>query len=196
MNRIVGVVAVVPGIGSLLVGISSIFSTSLDNVREYFATGDTVEMQTARSVLYNYRYIKIKYGKTVYDEDFDQWVQQEEIQNHPILKVTSKKEIFAASELTLDFFQMWGLLQSKGFLPMWVFETASGYSIIKLHQAVEDILTEKRKTNSFYGQQFSLLCKRITKKYKKAVRLCAEKEKHFISQKLDAEYIQMQTICK
>ena len=67
VNRIVGIVAIISGVGSLLVGISSIFSTSLDNVREYYATGDTVEMARARIVLFNYRYINIKYGKSVYD---------------------------------------------------------------------------------------------------------------------------------
>lgn len=196
INIIVGVVAIISGIGSLLVGISSIFSTSLDNVREYFSTGDTVAMEKARSILYNYRYIKIKYGKTIYDEDFDQFAQQQEIQEHPMLRTTNKEEILSAAETTLDFFQMWGLLQGKGFLPMWVFETASGYSILKLHQAVEDILTEKRKTNPFYGQQFSFLCDRIKKKYKKVILQCIESEKLYIAQNLDIKSINLETILK
>lgn len=184
MNRIVGIVAIISGLGSLLVGVASIFSTSLDNVREYFATGDTNEMEEARRVLYNYRYIKIKYGKSIFHKDFDLWAQQLEKQTDSVLSVTTKEEIIAAAGVTMNFFQMWGLLQNKGFLPMWVFETASGYSIIKLHQAIEDILYDRRETNPFYGQQFSWLCTRILKKYKKAIRKCVCNEKEYMMQEL------------
>lgn len=182
MNRIVGIVAIISGLGSLLVGVASIFSTSLDNVREYFATGDTNEMEEARRVLYNYRYIKIKYGKKLCDKDFDTWAQQ--LERDGVLVATTRAEVISAAGVTMNFFQMWGLLQNKGFLPMWVFETASGYSIIKLHQAIEDILYDRRETNPFYGQQFSWLCARILKKYKKAIRLCVGNEKQYMLQEL------------
>ena len=69
INRIVGVVAIISGVGSMIMGIASVLSASLDNVREYYATGDTKEMSDARRVLYNYRYIKIKFGKSIYDKE-------------------------------------------------------------------------------------------------------------------------------
>ena len=75
MEGIVGIVAIISGMGSLLVGVSSIFTTSLDNVREYFATGEDPEIADARHVLYNYRNLKIKYGKSVYDADFEEWLK-------------------------------------------------------------------------------------------------------------------------
>ena len=117
MDSVVGVVAIVSGIGSVIMGVSSIFSTSLDNVREYYATGDSDAMRQARGVLYNYRYIKIKYGKTIFDEDFDEWAKSLP-QGEGIAHSTTKKEILAAASTTNDFFQMWGLLQHKNFLPM------------------------------------------------------------------------------
>ena len=46
MEGIVGIVAIISGMGSLLVGVSSIFTTSLDNVREYFATGEDCATKT------------------------------------------------------------------------------------------------------------------------------------------------------
>ena len=75
MERIVGIVAIISGMGSVLVGVSSIFTTWLDNVREYFDTGEKPEIADARKVLYNYRNLKIKYGKTVNDSDFDEWIE-------------------------------------------------------------------------------------------------------------------------
>lgn len=184
MNRLVGIVAIISGLGSLLMGIASIFSTSLDNVREYYATGDTPDMSNARHVLYNYRYIKMKYGKSVFDADFDVWAQQIPEEEDKALHKTNCQEIFDAMGLTTNFFQMWGLLQSKGFLPMWVFETASGYSIIKLHESVEDILKDRRETNPFYGMQFTHLCERIARKYKKAICQCVDNEREYIIREL------------
>lgn len=181
VNRIVGIVAIVSGVGSLFVGVASMFSTSLDNVREYYATGDAKELCDARHVLYNYRYIRMKYEKSIYDEDFNEWAK--EIKDKEI-KPTTKEEVFAAAVITFDFFQMWGLLQSKGFLPMWVFETASGYSIIKLCEACEDILRESCATNPFYAGQFKALCIRIDRKYRKAVTICREVEKDYIQKNL------------
>ena len=184
INRIVGVVAIVSGIGSVVMGIASILSASLDNVREYYATGDTSEMANARRILYHYRYIKIKYGKSIYDGDFDEWVKENIASDDTVLYVTNKKEILSAASLVTNFFQMWGLLQYKGFLPIWVFETASGYSIIKLYEAVEDIVREKRSSNPFYAGQFRELCVRINAKYRKAIIECRSNETKYIREEL------------
>lgn len=185
INRIVGIVAIISGLGSLLVGISSIFSTSLDNVREYYATGDTKEMSDSRYVLYNYRYIKLKYGKTIFDEDFDEWAKSDVVLNDKGLKPTSTNEILDAAGIQINFFQMWGLLQSKGFLPIWVFETASGYSIFKLYEAVNEIIADRMKTNPFYAGQFRDLCKRIEAKNKKAFIECRKTEEEYIGKELE-----------
>lgn len=185
VNRIVGIVAIISGIGSLLVGVSSIFSTSLDNVREYYSTGDTPEMSKARAVIYNYRYIKLKYSKTVYDQDFDEWVKENVDGKESFLLPTNKKEIFEAADITANFFQMWGLLQYKGFLPIWVFETSSGYSILKLHEGIEDILEFERRNNPFFGGQFTDLCFRIYARNKKAIKTCFDREEKHIKKELD-----------
>ncbi|MBO7274531.1 MAG: hypothetical protein J6V22_06715, partial [Clostridia bacterium] len=184
INRIVGIVAIISGIGSVIMGISSIFTSSLDNVREYYATGDTEKMVDARKVLYNYRYIKIKYGKTISDDDFDKWIKENIETSQTVLSSTTKQEIQSAASVVADFFQMWGLLQNKGFLPIWVFETASGYSIIKLYEAIDDIVIQARATNPFYAGQFQNLCIRINSKYRKAILECRKREIEYMRQKL------------
>ena len=68
---------------------------------------------------------------------------------------------------------MWGLLQSKHYLPMWVFDTASGYSIVKLFEGVQDIIEYKRKYhNPNYADQFIFLYKKILKRYSKEISEC------------------------
>jgi hypothetical protein len=165
-------------------GISSIFTSSLDNVREYYATGDTEKMVDARKVLYNYRYIKIKYGKTISDDDFDKWIKENIETSQTVLSSTTKQEIQSAASVVADFFQMWGLLQNKGFLTIWVLETASGYSIIKLYEAIDDIVIQARATNPFYAGQFQNLCIRINSKYRKAILECRKREIEYMRQKL------------
>ena len=161
------------------------FSSTLDNVREYFS-GDSEKTVEERHTLYNYRYIKMKYKKSIYDEDFDEWVQNN-IDGNGVIKKTTRDEILDAAYVTLDAFQMWGLLQYKNFLPIWVFETASGYSIIKLYEATFDIIQEESRTNPFYAGHFKGLCERINAKYKKAIRICRECESEFVKENLGIE---------
>ena len=192
INRIVGIVAIISGLGSLLVGISSIFTTSLDNVREYFASGEKPEIADSRHKLYNYRNIKIKYGKTVYDADFDEWHNETFTKEDKDFYIEGgKDEIFKAASRVANFYQMWGLLQSRSFLPIWVFDTTSGYNIIKLYQSMSDIISRKREANMLYAGHFEGLCNRINAKYKKVVRLCRDGEKELLTKKFDVENIDM-----
>ncbi len=188
MNRIVGIVAIISGLGSLLVGVSSIFTTSLDNVREYFANGEKSEIADSRHLLYNYRNIKIKYGKTVYDADFDQWIEENISKENKSFYIEGGKDaVFKAASRVANFYQMWGLLQSRNFLPIWVFDTTSGYNIIKLYQSMGDIISHKREENLLYAGHFEDLCKRIYAKYRKVIHLCRDGEQELITKKFDVE---------
>ena len=183
MERIVGIVAIISGMGSVLVGVSSIFTTSLDNVREYFDTGEEPEIADARKVLYNYRNLKIKYGKTVADPDFDEWIKENlDKDTDDQFYVEDKAAVKKASSRVLNFYQMWGLLQYRNFLPIWVFDTTSGYNMIRLYEATVDIIQQKRKSNRLYAGHFQDLCVRINKKYKDVIDACrADNRKEFIN---------------
>ena len=187
INRIVGIVAIISGMGSLLVGVSSIFTTSLDNVREYFATGENSEIADSRHILYNYRNIKIKYNKSVYDDDFDEWMKENISPENKEFYIESKDSIFTASSRVANFYQMWGLLQYRNFLPIWVFDSTSGYNMIRLYQAVEDIIERKRGFNPLYAGHFEDLCKRINKKYKKVIKQCRDSERALFIEKYGVE---------
>ena len=189
MERIVGIVAIISGMGSLLVGVSSIFTTSLDNVREYFATGEDPEIADARHVLYNYRNLKIKYGKSVYDSDFDEWVKENIKEDDKDFFVEGKEQIFKASSRVANFYQMWGLLQYRNFLPIWVFDTTSGYNMIRLYQSIADIIEHKREANGLYAGHFEDLCKRINVKYKKVIKQCREGERKLFIEKYGVKNI-------
>lgn len=187
INRIVGIVAIISGMGSLLVGVSSIFTTSLDNVREYFATGEDSEIADSRHILYNYRNIKIKYNKSVYDDDFDEWMKENISPDNKDFYIESKDSIFTASSRVANFYQMWGLLQYRNFLPIWVFDSTSGYNMIRLYQAVEDIIERKRGFNPLYAGHFEDLCKRINKKYKRVIKQCRDSERALFIEKYGVE---------
>ena len=106
MNKIAAVIAVVSGISSVILGVSSIFSTTLDNVREYFVTGDTPEHSQTRRLLYTYRNFKNKTGKNVYSPDFDEFAKDYSLDG-------KKEEIEKASSFICNFFHVWGLLAKK-----------------------------------------------------------------------------------
>ncbi len=166
INRIVGAIAIITGLSSLIMGISSIFSATLDNVREYFYTGDTVEHSSARKLIYSYRDLKMTNGISIETENFNDVVKN-------LGGDFTKEELEKVASLEINFFQMWGLLQSKHYLPMWVFDTASGYSIVKLFEGVQDIIEYKRKYhNPNYADQFIFLYKKILKRYSKEISEC------------------------
>lgn len=188
INRIIGIVASISGFGSLLVGISSIFTTSLDNVREYFSAGEKPEIADARHLLYNYRNVKIKYGKTVYDEDFDLWLEENFNKDDKDFYIEGgKEELLKAASRVANFYQTWGLLQSRNFLPIWVFDTTSGYNIIKLYQSMSDIIDRKREANMLYAAHFEDLCKRVYAKYHKVINLCRDGERDMINKKFNVK---------
>ena len=191
MEGIVGIVAIISGMGSLLVGVSSIFTTSLDNVREYFATGEDPEIADARHVLYNYRNLKIKYGKSVYDADFEEWLKENVTDEDKDFYIEGKEQVFKASSRVANFYQMWGLLQDRNFLPIWVFDTTSGYNMIRLYQSVADIIEHKREANPLYAGHFENLCKRINKKYKKVIKQCRDSERKLFLEKYNVEDIEL-----
>ena len=83
-----------------------------------------------------------------------------------------------------------------------VLETTIDYILCSDEKAVEDVLTEKRKTNPFYGSRsydnilFRDELAEIEKKYKKIILQCIESKKLYIAQNLDIKSINLETILK
>ena len=71
-----------------------------------------------------------------------------------------------ASSKIANFYQMWGLLYKNGSLPIWIFKTSAGYNLLRLYDAIEDIIKEKQKENPLYAKEFIDLCDTVKKKYK------------------------------
>lgn len=173
INKIVGAIAIITGLSSLIMGISSIFSATLDNVREYFYTGDTMEHSSARKLIYSYRDLKMEHGISIETDNFNDTIKS-------LGGDFTKEELEKVASLEINFFQMWGLLRSKHYLPMWVFDTASGYSIVKLFEGVQDIIDYKRKFhNPNYADQFNSLYNKILKRYNREITECRRVEKEY-----------------
>lgn len=67
----------------------------------------------------------------------------------------------------VNFYQLWGILNRKRYLPLWVFSGASGIRVVELYINIEKIIIKKRQINPYYGQEFEWLSYRIYRKYKK-----------------------------
>ncbi|WP_435874070.1 DUF4760 domain-containing protein [Rossellomorea vietnamensis] len=55
----------------------------------------------------------------------------------------------AASEICA-FFHFWGMMVNKGYLPLWIFKSASGPSVVRLFHLLKPYIEERRKTNNHY----------------------------------------------
>lgn len=167
LEMIVSLVAIFSGISGLVFGLMSLHTANLDNVREFFSTGDQAHIVYARSVLYEYGKYKLRTGKTYRDPEFG----FELIDMNQKTKVVSQVDIEAATSTISNFFHLWGLLTQKGYLPMWVFESSTGISVYRLYQAADDVILERRKGNPLYAQKFEWLYSAISKKYEKEIEL-------------------------
>lgn len=71
----------------------------------------------------------------------------------------------AASEIC-SFFNFWGMMVRKKFLPIWIFKSASGPSVVRLYIILNEFISERRETgNKFYAVDFEYLVKKIKSKY-------------------------------
>lgn len=59
----------------------------------------------------------------------------------------------------INFFQHWGLMARKKYLPMWVFESGAGAGVIRLYRVTEQCILDKRKANNdnTYASDFEWL---------------------------------------
>lgn len=111
---IVDIVAILSGISGILVGAASIRISNLGAVEEYFQQGDSKEYTEARRKIY----VKIEQNQKIEQDDPD------------VAAVVS-------------FFHFWGLMVKKRYLPAWVFESASGYAVIRLYEGLSDVIIER-----------------------------------------------------
>lgn len=49
----------------------------------------------------------------------------------------------------------------KKYLPLGVFESASGYAVIRLYEGLQEMIEERRKDNEKYGEYFEWLYYKI-----------------------------------
>jgi hypothetical protein len=84
-------------------------------------------------------------------------------------------DVKAASEIC-SFFHFWGMMVEKGFLPIWIFKSASGPSIVRLYYILLPYIEERRANNNkHYGEGFVYLVGKIERKYGYGVKVKVEK---------------------
>ena len=140
IKDIVNIVAILSGVSGILVGIASIRISNMGAVKEYFQQGDNKENAEARKEIYY------------------------KIDNN--IKI-DKNDRAAAS--VVSFFHFWGAMVKKHYLPVWVFDSASGHAVIRLYEGLQEMIEERRKDNSKYGEYFEWLYYKIKGRTKENV---------------------------
>lgn len=137
LQNVVNIVAIISGVSGVIMGLTSFKMANLDAVKEYFQQGDSDDFIKARKNVYKTAEEKRKIEK----------------HNENAAKVIS-------------FFHFWGLMVKKKYLPIWVFEDASGFAVVKLYRILEPHIKERRADNPYYAKHFEWLANEIKKRYK------------------------------
>ncbi len=68
--------------------------------------------------------------------------------------------------IIVNFFHHWGMLAKKHYLPMWVFNGATGNGVCRLYERTEQYIQKRQEKNQdfTYGEYFKWLYKKIKKK--------------------------------
>jgi len=141
LQIIVNIVAIVSGASGVIIGLSGFKISSLDAVKEYFQQGDAERFIKARHNIYSVS----EEGKSIEFENKD-------------------------ASIICSFFHFWGLMVRKKYLPIWVFESASGIAIIRLYDILKDFIDEHRISNPFYAEHFEWLVCSVKRKYRKRIK--------------------------
>ena len=91
--------------------------------------------------------------------------------------IKAKKHVYTTDELSVDdeqaaiivnFFHHWGLLAKKKYLPMWVFDGATGKGMLRLYERTKSYIEARQKYNNdnTYGEYFLWLYNKVQKQMK------------------------------
>ncbi len=91
--------------------------------------------------------------------------------------IASRREVYSGKYLTLqdedaayvvNFFHQWGLFTKKHYLPIWVFDGATGAGAMRLYTLCEPHIELKQKetNDETYGEYFKWLYKKLYKRGK------------------------------
>ncbi len=83
------------------------------------------------------------------------------VYNHDQFEVTDE---YAA--IIVNFFHHWGMLAKRKYLPMWVFDGATGNGAYRLYEKVYPYIQDRQKLNSDpqYGEYFTWLYLELKKR--------------------------------
>ncbi len=135
IGAISGLIGMITGLIGAITGIAGIVNNKFTAVHNFFLTMESPDFIDARHYVYN-NVIKI---------------------DDPI---SSEKAAYIT-----NFFHHWGYLAKKGFLPMWVFDSASGAGAVRLYEHTKDYIRQVREKHNdpTYAEYFEWLYLKIKK---------------------------------
>lgn len=145
---IFSIIGVITGSAGMIIGIIGIIHNRFLAVHNFFTSMEDQDFISARHYIYNRT-------EPFFVDDVDA------AQN---------------AAMIINFFQHWGLLSRKHYLPMWVFDSGSGAGTIRLYELTKNFIIQMRKKNNdpTYADEFErlymFLLKRKNKKSKKSKR--------------------------
>ena len=157
---------------AFVLSLVSLHRSRSETVRMYYDKFEGKDYKKARDILYSYRNIKVARSldrdgrdcKTFWHEalmkDIDS-VKEISKYNKKDLKLEDYDNVKSAASLIANFYQEWGILCRKRYLPMWVFDSSAGYNLIRLYLACSDFIKESRKQNVYYAKDFQWLCEKV-----------------------------------
>lgn len=125
---IFSIIGVITGSAGMIIGIIGIIHNRFLAVHNFFTSMEDQDFISARHYIYNR-------AEPFFVDDVD---------------------AARNAAMIINFFQHWGLLSRKHYLPIWVFDSGSGAGTIRLYELTKNFIIQMRKKITIQHMQMNL----------------------------------------
>lgn len=135
VDKVLTIISICISLSAFALSLFSFSQSRASIVKDFFTQGDSGEMK--------------KYRKVVYDI-YNQY-------NHTELILDELKTHSDEVSQVVSFYDFWGLMVKRRYLPKWAFQASSRYTAINIYNKIKPYIEYRRLEQSEYASHFEWL---------------------------------------
>jgi len=139
-DQVLGLLSIIISLCAFFLSALSFLQSRASTVKDFFTQGDGMEMKECRKVIYD-----------IYNNYQDESI----ILNRLIERSDDVARV-------ISFYDFWGLMVKKKYLPLWTFQDSSKYVTINIYNKARPYIAFRKTENEMYASHFEWLIKKLS----------------------------------
>lgn len=139
VDRVLAIISICISLSALALSLFGFCQSRASIVKDFFAQGDNIEMKKLRKVIYD-----------IYNQN-----------NHAELILDELKTHSDEVSQVISYYDFWGLMVKKGYLPKWAFQASSKFTTINIYNKTKPYIEYRRLGQPDYASHFKWLISKI-----------------------------------